>query len=294
MKNNQQLNIFIYCIILLNNYYIWMHSKDDINTILDAVDEINSISKKNKKNISSTKNSIPKLNKNLIIPPDVDRLILEAEEYKKKIPLSFTNDDVITKKIPVSSDENILVLKNEFLESTNLEKASIISKNNDIIKLKKTEEKLRSKIVDLEQEKILLSRKYEVNEQSEEHKTPEEYNDYINKIQKTLNFIYEQVSKQKKFFLDLKKHSIKVERDSSVFKENYERLIIENNDIKKRLTIAKEQIVKHEGNKENLLSTLSQLNKILSENNVVRKISPKKPSSEGVDAKTTTNLETVE
>ena len=271
-----------------------MHSKDDINTILDAVDEINSISKKNKKNISSTKNSIPKLNKNLIIPPDVDRLILEAEEYKKKIPLSFTNDDVITKKIPVSSDENILVLKNEFLESTNLEKASIISKNNDIIKLKKTEEKLRSKIVDLEQEKILLSRKYEVNEQSEEHKTPEEYNDYINKIQKTLNFIYEQVSKQKKFFLDLKKHSIKVERDSSVFKENYERLIIENNDIKKRLTIAKEQIVKHEGNKENLLSTLSQLNKILSENNVVRKISPKKPSSEGVDAKTTTNLETVE
>jgi hypothetical protein len=271
-----------------------MYTKNDINNILDAVNEINSITKKNKKNILPTKITIPKLNKDLIIPPDVDKLILEAEKYKKQALFKSSLPTVTSKKTPVSSNEDVLILKNEFLDISNFEKESITLKNNHIDQLQEIEKKLRANIVDLEKDKILLLNKINAKNLRDEQKTPEEYNDYINKTQKTLNFIYEQVKKQKEIFLNLKKHSIKVESDSSVFKENYERLIIENNDIKNRLVIAKDQINKHEENKVGLLSTLNQLNEMLSENNVVRNISPKNNLSDSKVSKNITNLEPVD
>ena len=83
-------------------------------------------------------------------------------------------------------------------------------------------------------------------------------------------------AKQKKLFLDLENHSIKIERDSNVYKENYERLIIENNELKTKLRIAKEQIVNYETNKTNLLLALDQLNEILAKSNIVGNISPQK------------------
>ena len=60
-----------------------MHNIDEINSILNAVNEINLKSKIKDINFGAEKNSIPKLNQDLKVSPDVDKIIKEAEEYKK-------------------------------------------------------------------------------------------------------------------------------------------------------------------------------------------------------------------
>ena len=213
-----------------------MNDKDDIISILSAINEINNKPKKRSNEKSSTQNSIPKLNQDLIIPSDVDRIIREAEEYKKTT-INYVNTSAVQKRTETSKNENIFILTDEVL---NVEDVSISES-------------------------------------------------FINNTKETLKSIYTQVEKQKKLFLDLKNYSIKIERESQVFKENYERLVIENNDLKIRLKIAKEQIVNYEANKIDLLSALDKLNEILSKSNVVGKIAPQKPSSESF--KKTTKIE---
>ena len=71
-------------------------------------------------------------------------------------------------------------------------------------------------------------------------------------------------------------------------------MIVENNDLKTRLKIAKEQIVNYETNKLNLLSALNQLNEILSKSNIVAKISPQKTSSENKDVKSVTKIDSTD
>ncbi len=213
-----------------------MNDKDDIISILSAIDEINNKPKKRSNEKSSTQNSIPKLNQDLIIPSDVDRIIREAEEYKKTT-INYVSTSAVQKRTETSKNENIFILTDEVL---NVEDISISES-------------------------------------------------FINNTKETLKSIYTQVEKQKKLFLDLKNYSIKIERESQVFKENYERLVIENNDLKTRLKIAKEQIVNYEANKIDLLSALDKLNEILSKSNVVGKIAPQKPSFESF--KKTTKIE---
>ena len=65
-----------------------MGSKENISSILDAIDQINLKKKKRITKPSPTQLSIPKFNQDLTIPPDVDKLINEAEEYKKKTIIS--------------------------------------------------------------------------------------------------------------------------------------------------------------------------------------------------------------
>ena len=136
--------------------------------------------------------------------------------------------------------------------------------------LKNTEENLRFQIIDLEQDKTILLQKI---------KKFDELNDYKNNIiitKEKLKSIYEQIKKQKIIFIDLTSYSKKIERDSFVFKESYEKLVIENSEIKKRLVIAKEQITTHEKNKLDLMQSINQLNEILSKENIVSNISPLK------------------
>ena len=213
-----------------------MNDKDDIISILSAIHEINNKPKKRSNEKSYTQNSIPKLNQDLIIPLDVDRIIREAEEYKKTT-INYVSTSVVQKRTETSKNENIFILTDEVL---NVEDISISES-------------------------------------------------FINNTKETLKSIYAQVEKQKKLFLDLKNYSIKIEKESQVFKENYERLVIENNDLKIRLKIAKEQIINYEVNKIDLLSALDKLNEILSKSNVVGKIAPQKPSSESF--KKTTKIE---
>ena len=264
-----------------------MHDKIDIISILNAVDEINSKTKKKKIDIIPTQSSLGKLNPNLIVPPDVDKLIREAEDYKK---LSI----IAPKTIPVqnkrskSRNEKVLILTDEVAANTLIENVKIIELNNKIKNLVEADKKLRLQIGDLKKSNVLLS-KGKLNtleiENSENDK---------NHTKKTLKSIYRQVEEQKKIFLNLKNHTLKIERDSNVFKENYERLIIENNELKTRLKIAKEQIVNYEANKIDLVSALDQLNKILSKSNVIGKISPDKITSDKASAQKETKIKSVD
>ena len=286
-----------------------MHDVDDINSILEAVNKINSKLPKKSKNTLITQNFVPKLNQELRISPDVDRLIQEAEKYKqnvsfelrqvdlaqnknnlkeKKYDETFDNiqaqivDDLYSKFTKRFKKNTLKVIFNLRLEIKNLEnklenyeKQKIPThKKKPLLKseqlLINTEEKLRFQIIDLEQDKTILLQKI---------KKFDELNDYKNNIiitKEKLKSIYEQIKKQKIIFIDLTSYSKKIERDSFVFKESYEKLVIENSEIKKRLVIAKEQITTHEKNKLDLMQSINQLNEILSKENIVSNISPLK------------------
>jgi hypothetical protein len=286
-----------------------MHDVDDINSILEAVNKINSKLPKKSKNTLITQNFVPKLNQELRISPDVDRLIQEAEKHKqnvsfelrqvdltqnknnlkeKKYDETFDNiqaqivDDLYSKFTKRFKKNTLKVIFNLRLEIKNLEnklenyeKQKIPThKKKPLLKseqlLINTEEKLRFQIIDLEQDKTILLQKV---------KKFDELNDYKNNIiitKEKLKSIYEQIKKQKIIFIDLTSYSKKIERDSFVFKESYEKLVIENSEIKKRLVIAKEQITTHEKNKLDLIQSINQLNEILSKENIISNITPLK------------------
>ena len=334
-----------------------MHNIDDVNSILNAINEINLKPKKKNIDLVNAQIKIPKLNQDFKISPDVKKLIEDAEAYKKKLssstlqlnlihPKNFisktknydkTLEDIqseiikniytkFSKKIKKntlkiifnlhlkikdlenklenfqtkkehSSNAEISTVKIKKEQLVNIEKNDINFKKEKNIKddvitslriqdstigilnkkietFKRNEEKFLLQIIDLEQDKTLLllkEKKYEVLEIDKI---------FINNVKELLRVIYNRVEKHKKIFIDLKNYTTKVDRNSSFFKQNYENLIIENNETKKRLTIAKNQIVVHENNKQELLLSLSQLNKTLSKTNITAKISPLILSSE--------------
>ena len=263
-----------------------MNNKDDIISILNAINEINEKPKQKKKIKTNLENSIPKLTQNLGIPPDVDKLILEAEKFKR---LSTTSSDTILSQnyAIAKNKEEPLILKNEILDSNQIENLKITELNNIVNNLAEEKKKLLEKIKTLKKEKILQLETTISAEEQEVTKSLE------SSTKEQLNAIYKQVEKQRQLFLDLKKYSIKIERESNIFKENYERLIIENNELKIKLKISKDQITNYENNKTNLLAVLDQLNEILSKNNIVG-ISPHKSSTEGSNQKETSKIELID
>jgi len=310
-----------------------MHTIDDIKSILNAVNDIN-LKKKKVPNTTALQKSIPKLNQDLTIPLDLDKIIREAEEYKNKTVLGpyqpkitkNKNYKITTKELNKTSEEtktqiigdlhlkikdlekqlknfqtkkeqnlnkNKLILKDEFVESSEIPDPSIIESkktffknksflkdevvtslriqdstinilNEKIKKFKNTEEQLRSQIIDLEQDKTLLLQN---DEKSDESKY---YKNIINDTKETLKTIYRQVTNQKKIFLDLRNYPIKTERDFNFYKENYERLIIENDDIKKKLSNTRLQIEAFEEIKKELAFTFENLNNVLSKNSIIK------------------------
>jgi len=311
-----------------------MHKIDDISSILNAVNHINLKPKKKTSNPVVFQNLIPKLNQDLAIPPDLDKIIIEAEQYKKSSSFKSYQVDAVQKKNDISEyknykknfeetekkiidnlhlkikgledklknfhikkkqtlNKNKIILKDEFIESLESPNASAVKLNKvlsgnknylkdeivtslkiqdstiDILnekikKFKNTEEKLRLQIIDLEQDKTLLLKKVK---NSEEEK---DYKNIINDIKNNLKSIYRQVAQQKKIFLDLKNYSIKTERDFSFYKENYEKLIIENDNIKKKLSNTKHQIEAFEEIKKELASTFENFNNVLSKNSIIK------------------------
>ena len=263
-----------------------MNNIDKINSILEAVDEINGKSKKRSVNFEIIQNStpkinqnlIPKLNQNLSISPDIDKLIQEAEEYKDKLLIKTSKiflekknnnpdktsnrnnshqdiqDEIIENlytKLKKKIKKNTLkIIFNLHLKIKDLEKklenSNIENEQpSDQIKhnsyqyerikiLKNTEEKLRLHIINLEQDKSVLLQKIE------KFNDVNEYKKNINNTKKSLKSVYAQVEKQKKIFIELKNYSTKIEQESIIYKENYEKLIIENNRIKNKLLIYKD------------------------------------------------------
>ena len=197
---------------------------------------------------------------------------MKNSQVKKE---QFLDDNLISKKKqPPLNLEDINVFKQEVVTSLEIQDASIEILNKKVINFKRVEETLRLQIIELEQDKTILLNKIKKFDELKIQQSD------LNDTKEKLIAIYKQVEKQKMIFLDLKNHSAKIEQNSNFFKENYEKLIIENNDVKKKLIIAKEQISVHESNKRDLLLSINQLNEISSKSNIALKISPPKLSSE--------------
>ena len=100
-----------------------MHNIDEINSILNAVNEINLKSKIKDINFRAEKNSIPKLNQDLKVSPDVDKIIKEAEEYKKQSLYKSPKVDLNKIKSDNKTQENIetQIFENLYLKSTKID-----------------------------------------------------------------------------------------------------------------------------------------------------------------------------
>ena len=307
-----------------------MNDLYSLNSILNAIEDINSKSKKKSyfSSLNNTKQIEKKLSTSGEILPITEKLILEAENYSNKIEKSSS----VLRPI----NENVLILDKEYnnqnLGILNLEeiKLNII---NDLYsslsnKIKKNTLKiifeLRQKIKNLEEEiKILnLSKINDADilnnnlKNNEEHLINEDNleddNEHTNDLENldlpdfiisTLkqqnSLIKEFEKKEEKLLLNvvdleqsiilLKKNKIntfdsnltknnnpsdqiisKVESELVFYKENYERLIIENNDVKKKLTNAKNQIIVFEQSIKELEDAFENLSNILSKSSIIK------------------------
>ena len=185
-------------------------------------------------------------------PIDKKKLILKDE-----VVMSLKKSDPSIDNLNKTVNKNKNYLKNEIVTSLTLQDQTISFLNEKIRNFKKTEESLRFQIIDLEQDKNLLSKKDKKIDESNYQ------NENINNMKEKLQPIYTQVEKQKKRFLALKEYSLKlinfgnelneekkelkneikkvkdefltyktsVNRDLLFYKENYENLIIKNKDL---------------------------------------------------------------
>jgi len=141
-------------------------------------------------------------------------------------------------------------------EDAELSEATIktLKMQNSLIKnLEKNEEKLRMKIVDLEQDITILTNK----------KT----NVIKNIPDDAIGFKKNYLSNET---VDIQQKKIKTQTELNFFKENYERVIIDNDDLKKKLSISKERIIIFEQNIKELETALGNLNNILSKNSIIK------------------------
>jgi hypothetical protein len=175
----------------------------NINSILEAIEDLNKKTKKVK-----DLNKIEVL-KNDDISPQVDKIIREAEEYKKK---NLSKLDTKTSSL----DQGV---------------------SNDQL------------FSNVEQDKTIL-----LNEKTELEKKIDEMKVSFNK--------------------EITELKTKLEYQSIIYKEDYEKLIIENNDIKQRLKNAKQQINSFKESKLELEAAISNLNNVLSKSSIVANITP--------------------
>ena len=192
-------------------------------------------------------------------PLNINKSILKDAdvEFKKKL-----DRPIIDLNKTLSKNKNFL--KDEIVKSLEIQDSTINILNEKIKNYKNVEEKLRFQIIDLEQDKFLLLKK------AEKFEKLNDYKNILNGTKETLKSIYTQVEKQKFFFLDLKKNSIKMESDFNFYKENYEKLIIENNDIKKRLSNTNQQVEAFESIKKELAFILENFNNVLTKNSIIK------------------------
>ena len=120
---------------------------------------------------------------------------------------------------------------------------STLKQQNSLIKeYEKKEEKLLLNVIDLEHDIILLKKN--------------KINTFDSILTKNKNPSDQIISK--------------VENELFFYKENHERLIIENNDVKKKLTNAKNQIIVFEQNINELEDAFENLSNILSKGSIIK------------------------
>ena len=331
-----------------------MNSSYNLDSILDAIENINNKSKQKSKPTAIEYKKIEEKNTsiNQNILPATEKLILEAEEYSNNIKNKTLNelpppedvlvldveykvenktfsdleeiklniiDDLystLSKKVKKNTlkvifelrqqitsleeeikninykkkdnenveDKNNFNLKDEHLINENTIEAEYDTVNynnvdlptevietlklqNTIIKkLEANEEKLLLKIVELEQDVTILGNKKKniIEEVSEES-----INKLNNNFDKGNKIINQQNAKTKKELI--------------FFKENYERMIIENDKIKIKLSNSKERIIFFEQNVKELENSFENLRNILSKNSVIKLNDPLLKTYSNVD-----------
>lgn len=148
-----------------------MKNNYDINSILNAVDEINLKTKKQKNNILVPKNSTPKLNDVSKISPEVVKLIQEAESYIEKSLFKVPQINVTQKKKNIfdvtSINKTFESIKTQVLEELYTKSKKKVKKNT-----LKTIFDLHLKIKDLEKklENFQIEKKQSVNKNKPIHK----------------------------------------------------------------------------------------------------------------------------
>ncbi len=184
-----------------------MNESYNINSILNAVEDL--YNKTNKKKIATKSNVL----KNDDVPPQVDQIIREAEQYKKQITSKSKKIDEFNK-----------------LQTSEFEK----DKNILLDEKKKLEEKI----------------------------------------------------KEIKIFhnAEMYKFKTRLEHQTIIYKENYEKIIIENKDIKQRLENTKKQISSFQKIKSEILIAVTRLNETLSKSEIIGSITP-------IDFSSTENIE---
>jgi|TARA_B110000285_G_C15054790_1_gene578952 hypothetical protein len=202
-------------------------------------------------------------------PIDKKELIL-----KGKVGMSLKKSEPSIDNLNKTIYKNKNFLKDEIVTSLTLQDDTISSLNEKIKKFKDAEEKLLSKIIDIEQDKTLLLLEIKKFEKFKDH------NHITTNTKKMLIVTYKQILKHKFFFLNIKSQIIEIKKESNVYKKNYEGLVIEINDVRSRLVTAREQNVTYENNKQDLLSSINQLNNILSKTNIIKNLSPNNKFSE--------------
>lgn len=169
-----------------------MSESYNINSILLAVEDLNN-KNKNKKIVNK-----PSLLTKDEVPPQADKIIREAEEFKKNKLFKITLQD-----------------KKKDIENSNF-------KNN---------------------KNLVIDKKIEEMEVA--------FNKEISELKTKLKY------------------------QTIIYKENYDRLLIENNDIKQRLANAKNHINSFQEVKLDIVSTISNLNQIITKSEIIGQIKPK-------------------
>ena len=141
----------------------------------------------------------------------------------------------------------------------------------------KNEEKLRLKIVDLEQDIGLFNtRKINTVSTSTDHEINNNFEGKIKELNSKYNLLLEEKENE------LSKIKSNKNQDTILYKENYEELIVENHDIKKKLKNAKNQIIIYEKNIEELELAFENLNTALSKNSIIKLDQPTKTSGSNI------------
>jgi len=221
---------------------------DDLYSSLSQNIKINSL-----KIIFDLREKINNLEKEIIALTSAN----EEEEFILEDKDSGTNDNkknLIGNKKIINNEEHLINEDNSAIIEEDLiydkendlseETVKTLKHQNHIIKIfEKNEEKLRIKIVDLEQDITLLSK---------------------NDTSLALNLdVIEKAN-------EVEQSTSKTKSESIFFKENYEKLIIENNELKKKLLNTKTQILVFEKNTKELEDGFENLNNILSKNSIIK------------------------
>ena len=195
---------------------------------------------------------------------DLRQKINELEKIIETLSINKINEDSVQENIKINLNKSVkehnineehLINENSLLlddkhsineEDEDVSKVTIktLKIQNSLIKdFERNEKKLRLKIIDLEQDISLLGNK-------------------------KINIVQNSDSVEKVNKLD--QSTPKIERESIFYRENYERLIIENNDFKKKLINSKQQITNFKNNITELEDAFENLNNIISKNSITK------------------------